>query len=62
MLLDVLVPQDLQGDVLSGEARGSGRPRGKIAALQRDPEEEPQGSTLTFMVGTVAPIDASHNR
>src|SRR5689334_19656752 len=34
---------------------------GKIVALQRDPEEEPQGMALTLTVGTVVPIDASHS-
>ena len=34
---------------------------GKIAALQRDLEEEPQGSGTDVDGGTVVPIDASDN-
>jgi hypothetical protein len=37
------------------------RKPGHNAALQRDLEEEPQGSGTEFTVGTVVPIDASHN-
>ena len=33
----------------------------KIAALQRDLEEEPHAVALTLTVGTVVPIDANHN-
>ena len=34
---------------------------GKIAALQRDLEEERRAVALTLTVGTLVPIDASHN-
>ena len=34
---------------------------GKIAALQRDLEENRRAVALTLTVGTIVPIDASHN-
>jgi hypothetical protein len=44
-------------------ARLAGRDEllGRIVALQRDLEEEPRAVALTLTVGTVVPIDASHN-